>query len=72
MIQDSFERFVRLEAVGLFDSQFRFVVHPFDTAVRNGSTSVEPIQPYLARGEDALLISQQDPTRPFHLAVAST
>ena len=53
MIQDSFERFVRLEAVGLFDSQFRFVVHPFDTAVRTGSTSVEPIQQDLARWPDA-------------------
>ena len=53
MIQDSFERFVRLEAVGLFDSQFRFVIHSFDTAVRTGSTSVEPIQQDLARGPDA-------------------
>ena len=53
MISGGFERFMRLEAVVLFDSQFRFIVHRLDTAVRNGSTSVEPIQPYLARGPDA-------------------
>jgi hypothetical protein len=50
-----FQHFIRLEAVGLFDSQFRFVVHAFDTAIQNGSTSVEPIQQYLARGQDVLL-----------------
>jgi hypothetical protein len=58
MILGGFQRFIRLEAVALFDSQFRFIVHPFDTAVRNGSTSVEAIQQNLARGQDAFLISQ--------------
>ena len=55
MISGGFQRFIRLEAVGLFDCQFRFVVHPCDTAIHNGSTILEPIQPYLARGQDALL-----------------
>lgn len=53
MITEGFERFVRLEAEGLFGSQFRFIVHPYDTAVRPGSTIVEPIQQYIARGPDA-------------------
>jgi hypothetical protein len=50
-----FQSFIRLESVGLFDSQFRFVVRPCDTAVSIGSTSGEPIQQYLARGQAALL-----------------
>ena len=58
MIQGGFERFMRLEAVGLFDSQFRFVVHPFDTAPRNDSTSVESIQQYLAQWQAVFLISR--------------
>ena len=53
-ISGGFERLVRLEARVLFDSQFRFVIHPFDTAVRNGFTRVEPIQPYHAQGQDAV------------------
>jgi hypothetical protein len=53
MITGGFHRFIRLEAAGLFNSQFCFVVHSFDNTVRNGTTSVEPIQQYLARGQDA-------------------
>ena len=53
MIQGGFHRFIRLEAAGLFYSQFCFVVHPFDTTVRSGFKNVEPIQQYLARGQDA-------------------
>ena len=53
MLYGGFERFMRLEAVVLFDSQFHFVVHPFDTAVRNGSANVEPTQPCLAQGQGA-------------------
>jgi hypothetical protein len=43
MMKGGFQRLIRLEALVLFDSQFRFVVYPFDTVMRNGSTSVEPI-----------------------------
>ena len=55
MIQGGFQRLIRLEALVLFNNLFRFVVHPFDTVIRNGPTSVEPIQPYLAREQDAVL-----------------
>ena len=65
MIQGGFQRLIRLEALGLLDSQFRFVVYPFDTAVRNGSMSVEPIQHDLTRGQYVYWISQEDLTRPF-------
>ena len=54
MKQSGFERFARLEAIALFDSQFRFVIHPFDTGVRNGFTSEKPIQQYLALWQDAI------------------
>lgn len=44
MISGGFQRFKRLELVRLFDDKSRFVVHHFDTAVRDGSASVESIQ----------------------------
>ena len=53
MMQVDFQRFNRLAALDRLDRPFRFVVHPLDTAVHNGSTSVEPIRKYLAQGPAA-------------------
>jgi hypothetical protein len=53
MIPGGLQRFMRLEAVGLLNGRYRFVVHPVDTAILNDSTIVEPFQQCLARGEDA-------------------
>jgi hypothetical protein len=54
MISGGFERFVGLEAVVLLDGKFRFMIHPFDPAAQNGSTSLEAIQQSLALGQDAI------------------
>ena len=52
MLYGGFERFIRLEAVVLFDSQFCFVVYPFGRTKWLHERG--PTQLYLARGPGAL------------------